>query len=221
MGLTTSVSPSWGRNPLYVTSPQRRMRPVPRHKAARLQGQLQVSDIRVMRRLSATSFQHLVLSALCVAGCPGTATASPDLPAGLIVLPNARNVQITKDNDGGVVYELPDAYPATAAIAELKRRLKEDGWHAVADVLNRSVPTSIGEWADFVDLSKRNEGPLQVYQWSQQWQNSNGMTTWYQLSYRGPANKDGSTAPPNLPLRVHATLLSAETLKRLQNSIRR
>jgi hypothetical protein len=173
---------------------------------------------RVLSRSLTALFGCLTFSVLCGIGCVRSDAAGPQLPAGLIVLPDATNIQITENNDGAVDYELSELYPAIATIRELTRRLKEDGWRALDyDVLNKSVPTSMGEWSDFIDRRNRTEGPVREYRWTQQWQNSNRMTAWYQLSYRIPSTEDHPQAPPKGPLRVSGTLLSAETVRRLQS----
>jgi hypothetical protein len=136
------------------------------------------------------------------------------LPDGVIVLPGAAKVRVT-DNNQSVSYQLEEAYPADSIIAELGRRLNAEGWHPVkSDVANPSVSTMVGQgWGSYEDGTRRPA--VNVWEWSQQWENSQQRVVWYVLRYETVLRGEPVRSPEG-PLHVMAAALSPAAVKHLR-----
>jgi hypothetical protein len=139
-----------------------------------------------------------------------------NLPPGLIVLPGAGNVHVTKQT--AITYDLAEPYPAEAVTRELTNRLAAQGWRPLdADVLNPSVRTQVREWGSFDDLTRAN-GPKHVHQWSGDWEKTDGTVVRYLLRYESKSPAAGAPTPET-PLSVSGALMSPEAIKRIRSAV--
>lgn len=142
------------------------------------------------------------------------------LPPGLILVTGAENVRVTDENDGSVMYDSKEAYPATSAISMIHHKLTEAGWRPLEkDVLNPSMPTSLSTgWGQFQDLPVDGRR-VEKYQWLEQWESPNGTGTvaWYVLTYDAEVDSLGVVRAKG-PLRVTATLLSKNAIKAMRDA---
>ena len=89
------------------------------------------------------------LNALIVIGlftslaCGGPAAVDQrDRPEALIVLEGATAIRDTDENEGTVVYEFDEEYPAGRVIQTISDRLESGGWRARREDFLNSLPTS-------------------------------------------------------------------------------
>jgi hypothetical protein len=140
--------------------------------------------------------------------------ARPDV---LIVLSGASEVQDTDENEGTVLYQVNEAFPAQAAITAIRSRLEGRAWRPQQeDFLNPGLATSLGRgWTSHEDRT----GPraVRVYEWVGQWEDEAKRIVWYVLTYDTVTAPDGEIRAQGR-LRVRATLLSAETAKALREA---
>ena len=141
------------------------------------------------------------------------------LTPGLIVLPGAMNVRATIENEGTVVYELSEPYPAVNTIAALGSNLGTLGWRAMdRDVMNPSISTSFSRgWDEFLD-SSGNGPPRETYQWIGQWEDRTSRNVaWYTLTYDASVDANGRIRARG-PLRVMGTIISAKAIRMMRGS---
>jgi hypothetical protein len=133
------------------------------------------------------------------------------------VLPGASEVQDTDENEGTVLYQLNEAFPAQAAITAIRSRLEGRGWRPLQeDFLNPGLATSLGRgWASHEDRTRPRA--VQVYEWVGQWADDAKRIVWYVLSYDAVTSPHGEIRAQGR-LRVRATLLSAETARALREA---
>jgi len=153
-----------------------------------------------------------LLGVACKYGAVGSQRVRPDA---LIVLPNAIDVRDTNENEGTVVYQLNEEYTALPVIQTIQGRLESSGWRPLReDFLNPGLPSSLVRgWASHEDRTHRRAA--QVYKWMAQWEDDSKRIVWYDLTYDAVTDSDGRIRARG-PLKVSATLLSATTVKGLQ-----
>ncbi len=158
----------------------------------------------------------LLASLVLMIGCTQPQVSqAPEFAPALIVFPGATNVKRTDENAGVVVYDLNEPYPAPNTIAALRTKLeKEMDWKPLTeDVLNPGLRLSFSRgWSEFASSIP---GPEYVYQWFAQWEDASGRVAWYILSYDGTEISKGNFHPEG-HLRVRATILSAEEVRRIR-----
>jgi hypothetical protein len=150
----------------------------------------------------------------CTHGPVGNQQTRPDV---LMVLPGAIDIQDTDENDGTVLYQLNEEFPALPVIQTLTGRLEANGWRPRReDLLNPGLLTSlVGGWQSHED---RTQGrTTQVYQWVGQWEDDAERVVWYVLTYDAVTGSDGSIRARGR-LKVSATVLSAAAVKALQDA---
>lgn len=162
-----------------------------------------------------TAFRPLFVFFLLLGACKQQSVPA-NLPSGLIVLPGAGNVHVTKQT--AVTYDLAEPYPAEAVTRELTNRLSAQGWRPLdADALNPSVKTQVREWGSFDDLTRSN-GQKHVHQWSGDWQRTDGTVVRYVLRYESKSPAAGAP-PPETPLSVSGALMSPGAIKRIRSAL--
>jgi hypothetical protein len=156
----------------------------------------------------------VAMGGACQEPPPAGQRARPDV---LIVLPGAADVRDTDENEGTVLYQLNEEFPAQAAINTIRSRLESRGWRPLQeDFLNPGLATSLGRgWTSHEDRT----GPrsVRVYEWVGQWEDEAKRIVWYVLTYDAVTSPDGEIRAQGR-LRVRATLLSAETAKALREA---
>jgi hypothetical protein len=161
----------------------------------------------------------VVLFLVCVV-CGGVPAVSqtPTLPPGVVVLPGASSIAPETHRDGtkGVKYELNTAYPATAALDQLRKSLSKDWRPLKDDWLNPGQPSSHSRgWTSFLDSVRKPEA--EVHQWLAQWQDVHGNVVIYNFQYR---SKPGATLPDNSVLRVTAAWIPAKLAESMMDNVR-
>jgi hypothetical protein len=128
----------------------------------------------------------LLFATLLWAGC---SKDTPRNPA-LILLSGAKDIrQAQSKGTEQLGYTLKEAYPADAALKDIKARLEKAGWKPMKEAfLNPGSPSSHSRgWTDYVDATRQ---PNQnVKQWAAQWENDKGDVVEYFLVYRSPINE--------------------------------
>jgi hypothetical protein len=151
-----------------------------------MQSLYQISTGVIMKCNVRLSIWFILLFAVLL--CAGCSQKSPSNPA-LILLPGARDVRQTKlEGTDQLNYTLKEAYPARAALKDIKTRLEKLGWKPLEDdYLNPGLPSSHSRgWTEFIDgIRQPNET---VQQWLADWQNNKGDIVRYGLVYRSPFN---------------------------------
>jgi hypothetical protein len=128
-----------------------------------------------------------------------------------VIPASARNVQFTNDNDGGVVFELPEPYPAAKTLQIIRDQLSAKGWKPVVeDVLN---PTNRSSHATGWERHETADGQS-IHQWVGAWMDPNQNVLLYRLSYK--TSKGESTIEPRVE--VAAAFLSPQTLSALRKA---
>jgi hypothetical protein len=138
-------------------------------------------------------------------------------PEALIVLDGAYEIENRDENEGTVLYKVNEPYPAGPAVETIRRRLESRGWRPLSeDFLNPGVPTSLVRgWGNYED--RTGAVPVEVHQWTAQWEDDSKRIVWYVLTYdgiRGP----GDELRADGPLKIRATLLSQATVKALREA---
>jgi hypothetical protein len=136
------------------------------------------------------------LAVLALFGCDRQETSQEpaDYPASLIVAKTAKNVQYDKSRGASRVhYVLEAPYPADGFIAEVERRLSNQGWRPLkADFLNPKIPTAHATgWTRNTNFATRP--PTIVHEWNGEWENAAKDVLVYALSY---SHSEGD--PPDL-----------------------
>lgn len=152
-----------------------------------------------------TSVVRLTLLVLTVStGCTSASVQGPMAP-GLIVLPDAQQVQRPRELDGCIEYVVNDPYPGSIAIDGLAERLRESGWTETAEwVVPGDTAGGTRMWSTYLD------GRDEVRAWAGTWKNGSGDLVTYFLTYRTPP---GTQA---VRLRVKGLRVAAETVRRLR-----
>jgi hypothetical protein len=132
---------------------------------------------------------------------------TPDNPraaSALLVLPEATEVQPTRDYDGAVRYQLEEAYPATKAIEFISSTLEKDGWtKADRDLFNPGIPLfDESGWG-----RGRAKGEI-VVSWNGQWKDREDNWVLYYLAYRMPG--EDLLVVPSGKLHVQAIFMGPE-----------
>src|SRR5919106_2459691 len=108
----------------------------------------------------------------------------------LITLPGAKNVKTHHLRGMDVVeYELSAKYPAKELIAGVGARLKEQGWKPIPYMylFPKNESSQVRGWTFFNDPPRQ---PVwMIYEWTGDWQDSNGNLLTYTFRYRDPAAK--------------------------------
>jgi hypothetical protein len=174
----------------------------------------------IVRRASRHSRDRValvvVVSFLSGLACKYPAAGSRQIrPDALIVLPGATDVRDTNENDGTVLYELNQDYPALPVTQTITARLESSGWRPLREeFLNPGLSTSLVR--GWVSVEDRTTGrPTQVYQWVGQWEDASRRIVWYVFAYDAVPGPGGEIRALG-PLKVRATVLSAATVRRLQ-----
>ena len=144
--------------------------------------------------LRSTVVVSAVLLTVCCKG--GVASEQPiavKLGVPPFVLPSgARNARVIQQGEGATQYELNEAYPATASLAEIQKALEAANWTPLSeDLWNPGLPSSnkVG-WGNYVDGTKSPK--VRVYQWLGYWRNSAGDVLMYGLRYQAPNAEVGA-----------------------------
>lgn len=158
----------------------------------------------------------LLLDLACGNSADGNQRARPDA---LIVLPGAIEVHDTDENEGTVLYQLKEEYPALPVIQTIKGRLEGTGWRPLENsFLNPGSSTSfVRGWTSHEDRTRGRAS--QVYQWVGQWEDDSKRIVWYDLTYDAVTTSDGQIQARG-PLNVSATLLSAAAVRTLQEAVK-
>lgn len=150
-------------------------------------------------------------------GCQQPATGDQRVrPDALIVVPGALAVRDLAENEGTVLYEVDEKYPAQTVIDTIRTRLEGAGWRVLSeDFLNPGVQTSVVRgWASHEDRTTAQ--PRTVYEWAAQWEDPSKRIVWYVLTYDATVRPDGEIRAEGR-LKVRATLFSAEAIKTLRD----
>src|SRR5947208_7502451 len=95
-----------------------------------------------------------ILLSFAVFGCNRTdAAKTASWPEALVVVPKAFNARSTGENDGTVLYDVREPYPANGVIAAIRTKLEILGWRGLQeDFLNPGLPSSlVNGWGNFAD----------------------------------------------------------------------
>ena len=133
---------------------------------------------------------------------------------GLIVLAGAIDVRDTGENQGTVLYELEESYPAEGTIQAIGRQLENSGWRPrMKDFLNGRPTGHVRGWTSYENSTSGRL--VQIYSWIGQWEDASGRLAWYTFNYQGE-NGPGGTVQPAGRLKVAASVLSPDTVRALQ-----
>lgn len=150
-------------------------------------------------------FQIVVVLALCAAACQQPRERlQTNLPSELILLPEARHVKYTRDDQSVTIgYEADLAFPADALLGAVKRALGNE-WRALNDIwLNPGVPSShVTGWTYYPDGR---------HYWRAEWRAPDDRLVEYILQYQSAKASDGHmlSQPDNARLRVNAMQFSS------------
>lgn len=167
----------------------------------------------------------LVLSGgLCAASCTAPQAERPqsNTTESLVVLPGAKTVNYSSENEGAVTYELDELYPGDRALNEIKSRLERAGWHPLADdFLNPGLPLSFSRgWIAYADATAGPRDTKQLLTWVGQWEDASGRIAWYTFTYDAVTDRSGRIEGRG-PLRVRATVVSRESVRQLRQATKK
>ena len=154
----------------------------------------------------------LLAGLACKSGAPGNQRPRPDA---LIVLPGATDVRETDENAGTIAYRLNERFPALPIIQTISNKLEAASWRPLENHFldPGSSSSAVRRWESYEDRSQGKA--TQVYRWSGQWQDDSKRIVWYEFTYDAVTESDGRIEARG-PLKVTATLLSAEAVNALQ-----
>ena len=173
------------------------------------------------------SARPLVLAAVLAMGC-GSAPNHAEVPAALMVPPEAASVRTEGRDDGQIIvsYTLVQPYPADGLLSQVRTALAAGDWTPLdGDWLNPGEPaTPRSGWFDYIDGASGQD--RWVHQLNVQWKNTSGDVVWYQLQYHSdpPSALAHESRPDNPDLHVTRFWIPAATadqLRRRSQSARR
>ena len=166
-------------------------------------------------RVVVSSAVSRLVAALLLAIAPGGVAAAKeagDLASALVVVEGAEKVvrQPAKSelDRASVSYEVHTPYPASAVIAEIRRKLESTGWEPMPrESISAINPSSIGVgWRTHVNGTPPTA--TRSFVWNAQWRNPAGDVVAFILMYlsKTPGPDGGTPKPDNDTLSVSGTL---------------
>jgi hypothetical protein len=139
---------------------------------------------------------------------------SREIPAVLIVYPNAKDVNTHTEPNGQVsmIYRVDQNYPAQEILNHLKEVLMAKRWTPLmTDWLNPDIPSSHARgWTKWIDGTVTPN--TRVHQWFAEWKNDKGDIVLYELRYdsRLDSYSQMTKPPDNSRLRVTGIFVPRE-----------
>ncbi len=157
----------------------------------------------------------LAVIALCSTSC------QKSLPDGLVVLPGASTPKSYSLKDMvRVEYQVQEKYPATKAIGEVSKQMKQKGWKPLTHffVYPQSETSEITGWIYYRDPPKAPA--WMVYAWSGDWEDANHNIVSYTFRYSDAIGKYNQSVfvlkPDNTNLIITGIYMSAEAAQKLR-----
>jgi hypothetical protein len=120
------------------------------------------------------------------------------VPEGLVLLPDAKDIQRADNYDGLLKYRLNEPFPADTAIKTLDKNLAESGWIPVSkDLFNPGGQTSLRTWS-IVESDKT------VHTWTGYWQDKGENLLQINLRYLVRRHEGELLATPPAELQIIA-----------------